>query len=228
MLQVVNLSFQYKIDKALDQVNLAVHDGDFLLLTGANGSGKTTLLKILAGLLPVQSGEILFDGRVLSQNDLRMLCGYVFHNPVNQIIGSTLEEDVAFGLENMGVPRSKMHEQVTEILEIFQLSQLKNEDPMSLSAGQAQKLAIASVAVLKPKYLLLDEPTSMLDDLGCRQVNQVLRALNQMGMSIVISTHEIYQFTDLARRVIHLCRGTVDFDGSINEFIDSPIDDVEK
>ncbi len=228
MLRVVDLSFSYRSAVALKKVNLSIHDGDFILLVGANGSGKTTLLKILAGLLPIQTGKIFSDDRELSQQDLRLLSGYVFHNPINQITGSTVEEDIAFGLENMGVPRNTMQELVEKALDVFQLRQLRYEDPLNLSAGQAQRLAIASVAVLKPKYLLLDEPTSMLDDTGYRQVKEVLKTLNQMNVTVIVSTHEIHQFIDLAGRIVHLSDGTVDFDGSIDEFIKSPIDDVEK
>lgn len=228
MLKITNLSFKYKSKIALNDINLLIHDGDFLLLTGANGSGKTTLLKILSGLLPIQSGKIFHNTEELSQKDLKMLCGYVFHNPVNQIIGSTVEEDVAFGLENMGIARIMMHEEVEKILRKFELYKFRDEDPMNLSAGQAQKLAVASIAVLKPKYLFLDEPTSMLDDKGCQQVKEVIQLLNRMGVTIVISTHEIHLFADLAKRIVHLSNGKIDFDGSIADFMNSVIDDVEK
>lgn len=228
MLQAIDLSFRYGSTVVLDKMNLLIHDGDFILLTGANGSGKTTFLKILAGLLPVQAGKILHNNRELSQEDLKLLCGYIFHNPTNQIIGSTVEEDVAFGLENMGTPRKIMHEEVDKILRKFQLYQFKDENPINLSAGQAQKLAVASIAVLKPKYLLLDEPTSMLDEKGCQQVKEVIQSLNQMDIGIIVSTHEIYQFNDLAERVVHLSHGRIDFDGSFVEFMNSSIDDVEK
>ncbi|WP_041082864.1 energy-coupling factor ABC transporter ATP-binding protein [Thermotoga profunda] len=228
MLRIIDLGFKYRSTTALDRINLSIQDGESILLTGANGSGKTTLLKILAGLLPIQTGKILYDDKELSQEDLKFLCGYVFHNPINQIIGSTVEEDVAFGLENMGVPKNTMHKEVERVLQEFQLYELKDKDPVNLSAGQAQKLAIASVVVMKPKFLLLDEPTSMLDSKGCMQVIEMLKALNQMNITLIISTHEIYQFANLAKRVIHLSNGTVDFDGSFSEFMTSSIDDVEK
>jgi len=227
-LQVFDLSFSYREVRVLEDLNFSVSEREFVLLTGANGSGKTTLLKLLAGLLPVQKGKISLDGKQLSRQDLRILCGYVFHNPINQIVGSTVEEDIAFGLENIGMPRKTMVERVQEVLDFFDLNSLKDEDPLNLSAGQAQKLAIASIVALKPKYLLLDEPTTMLDHKGCTQVKEILKKLNELDTTVILSTHEIHQFYDLAKRVIHLKNGRIDFDGSVEEFFASTIDDVEK
>ncbi|ABV33971.1 MULTISPECIES: energy-coupling factor ABC transporter ATP-binding protein [Pseudothermotoga] len=228
MLEIIDLTFYYGNIKALDRVTFKIKDGSFVLIVGANASGKTTLLKILCGLLPIQKGKIMFDKKELSQNDLRYLCGYVFHNPLNQIVGTTVEEDIAFGLENIGMERNRMIKEVEKTLKSFGLYELKEKDPATLSAGQLQKLATASVTVLKPKYLFLDEPTSMLDEQDSKQIKQCLKDLNDSGITILVSTHDLEQFLDTSNWIIHLNNGKIDFEGEIKEFLEKDFPDVER
>lgn len=200
MIELRDIHFSYGEGFALKGITLAVEEGSFNLLVGANGSGKTTLLKIIAGLLPVRSGTIIIDGRIVTDADLRELCCYVLHNPFEQIVGA---------------------------LKMFQLSEVRHANPFVLSGGLAQKLVIASLYLLKPEIFLLDEPTSMLDDLGVKELLEALRELKQLGKTIFVSTHEPRIFFDLATSVIHMSDGTIDFHGGIHEFLERRFEDVE-
>lgn len=227
MIELRNVHFSYGDGFALKDITLAVEKGSFNLLVGANGSGKTTLLKILAGLLPIRSGTIIIDGRIATYADLREFCCYVLHNPFEQIVGSTVEEDLAFGLENLGLRREEIRENMEAALKMFQLSEVRHANPFILSGGLAQKLVIASLYLLKPEIFLLDEPTSMLDDPGVEELLQALRELKQLGKTIFVSTHEPKIFFGLATSVIHMSDGTIDFHGGIHEFLERRFEDVE-
>ncbi len=227
MLQVRQICFAYKDKPILNRIDLTIKEEEFLLLTGANGSGKTTLLKILAGLLSAQSGEIFYNGSKISQEELRKITGYVFHNPLEQIFNFTVEQEIAFGLENMGLEREEILSRVDSVMKIFDLQKYRMKDPAKLSAGQAQKVAIASIIAFRPTFLFLDEPTGMLDEEGCRQVKNCLKSLLKNGIGIVVSTHEPWYFEEMTSRVIHLSRGIIDFDGDYDEFKKRNFEDVE-
>ncbi len=189
---------------ALNKVNLQVRPGEWLAVLGANGSGKSTLARHLNGLLRAGSGRVLVAGRLVEdyQNlqDLRRLVGIVFQNPDNQIVGNSVEEDVAFGLENLGVPRPEMRERIAWALQLVGLSGREKVDPSALSGGQKQRLAIAGALAMQPKALLLDEATSMLDPVGVAEVLQVLQGLHAQGLTIVMITHNMSEvlYTDRA------------------------------
>lgn len=227
MLELSDVCFSYADGFTLKNICLRIEKGSFVLLVGANGSGKTTLLKILAGLLPARSGFIRLNGRVVGSEELREYCCYVSHNPFDQIVGSTVEEDIAFGLENLGLSRNCIRNKVDRALRTFNLSEKSSANPLTLSGGTAQKLAVASMYVLEPEVFLLDEPTSMLDDFGVTELKEALRELNRIGKTIIVSTHEPRVFFELATSVVHMIDGSVDFHGSVNEFLGRQFDDVE-
>lgn len=227
MLELNEVCFSYDNGFALKDVTFKVEKGSFVLLVGANGSGKTTLLKILAGLLPIASGSIKVDGKTVSDRELRTLCCYMFHNPFEQIVGSTVDEDIAFGLESLGLSRKLIQDKVIKALDIFHLHENAHANPFTLSAGTAQKLVAASLYVLEPEIFLLDEPTSMLDDSGVAELINALSQLKALGKTILVSTHEPKIFADLATSIIHMKDGQVDFQGPVDDFLERRFDDVE-
>jgi len=227
VLELRDVCFSYGDGFSLRNICLRIERGSFVLLVGANGSGKTTLLKILAGLLPIHSGSVRLDGRLVGSEELRELSCYVFHNPFDQIVGSTVEEDIAFGLENLGLSRRHIRDKIERALKMFNLLEKSSANPLTLSGGTAQKLAVASMYVLEPEVFLLDEPTSMLDDLGVEELKEALSELKKLGKTIIISTHELRVFFELATSVVHMVDGGVDFHGSVNAFIERQFGDVE-
>lgn len=228
MIELIDVSFSYGNGWVLKNIDLKIEIGSFILVVGANGSGKTTLLKLLAGLLPIQSGSIRMHGKDLNENDLKKICCYVFHNPFDQIIGSTVEEDIAFGLENLGLNRKQIQMKVEKTLERFQLEEKRYNDPFTLSGGTAQRLAVASLYVLQPEVFLLDEPTSMLDDDGICEILEALEELKNQGKTTLVSTHEPRIFFELATQVIHMNQGSIDFFGDLKEFLEKEFEDVER
>lgn len=183
MIQIRDISYFYSSDldyqiPALKNINLQIREGECISIMGPNSSGKTTLARCLNGLLVPQSGEVIIDG--LSTNDktnilpIRRKVGMVFQNPDNQMVSTTVEREIAFGLENLGVPTETIHEVVTASLERFYLTEYRLYPPHLLSGGEKQRVALASVLAMNPKYLVLDEPTSMLDPRGRRELLNLL------------------------------------------------------
>ena len=196
MFRLENLVYEYAGGRrALDGVSLQVPKGQWLAVLGANGSGKSTLARHLHGLLQPTAGRVLVAGRPLEEytdiQQLRRLVGIVFQNPDNQIVGNSVEEDVAFGLENLGLPRPEMRRRIGEALQMVGLAGREKVDPAALSGGQKQRLAIAGALAMQPQALLLDEATSMLDPVGVAEVLEVLRRLHQQGLTIVMITHNM-------------------------------------
>lgn len=191
---------------ALDKVNLRVPHGEWLAVLGANGSGKSTLVRHLNGLLRAKSGQVWIDSRPVEEytnlQELHRLVGIVFQNPDNQIVGNSVEEDVAFGLENLGVPREEMRRRIAWALELVGLSGREKVDPAALSGGQKQRLAIAGALAMQPAALLLDEATSMLDPVGCAEVMQVLQSLHRQGLTIVMITHNMSEVLPADRALV--------------------------
>jgi len=169
IIEVKDLSFRYKEDQEyydVNNVSFHVKRGEWLSIVGHNGSGKSTTIRLIDGLLEAESGEIWIDDQLLSSEnvwDLRRQIGMVFQNPDNQFVGATVEDDVAFGLENQGLPREEMKKRVAESLELVGMLDFKKREPVRLSGGQKQRVAIAGVVALRPAILILDEATSMLD-----------------------------------------------------------------
>ena len=170
-IQLKQITFQYNGNEqpALKNVSLDVHKGEWIAIIGPNGSGKSTLAKIINGLLVPQEGEVWINQQLLNEEtvwEARRAVGMVFQNPDNQFVGSTVEDDVAFGLENNGVPREEMIVRIDEALEQVRISQFKKKEPARLSGGQKQRVALASVLALRPDIIILDEATAMLDPIG--------------------------------------------------------------
>lgn len=207
--------------QALQGVSLSIEPGDFVAIVGRNGSGKSTLAKQINAILTPTSGEVWVDG--ISTKDetsvfaIRQVAGMVFQNPDNQIVATIVEEDVAFGPENLGVPPLEIRQRVDEALQLVRMSEYALHPPHLLSGGQKQRVAIAGVLAMHPKVLILDESTAMLDPVGRKEVMETALRLNrEKGMTVVLITHHMDEAV-LAERVIVLDTGRVVLDGSNRE-----------
>ncbi len=203
---------------AVDGVSLEVMPGEFCAILGRNGSGKSTLAKLINALLIPTSGEIWVDGMAahLEENryDVRRSCGMVFQNPDNQIVATIVEEDCAFGLENLGVEPNEIRRRVDEALRLVGLSEFHDKAPHMLSGGQKQRVAIAGVIAMRPKMIVFDESTAMLDPAGRRDVMDIARRLNrEEGVTVLWITHFMDEAA-LADRVIVMDHGKIALDGA--------------
>ena len=208
LVKIENLSYQYaESDKwALRHIQLEVHAGEWIALVGRNGSGKSTLARLIDGLLEANEGQIWVDGLPLNEENIwqiRSKIGMVFQNPDNQFVGATVEDDVAFGLENQGVPRDEMIERVAAALKQVEMEAFKAKEPSRLSGGQKQRVALAGVIAMAPKILILDEATSMLDPQGRQEVLKTIQQMKERYSLTVISiTHDIDEVTLSDRMVV--------------------------
>ena len=216
IIEVKDLSFRYKEDQEYYDVNSVtfhVKRGEWLSIVGHNGSGKSTTIRLIDGLLEAESGEIWIDGQLLSPEnvwDLRRQIGMVFQNPDNQFVGATVEDDVAFGLENQGLPREEMKKRVAESLELVGMLDFKKREPARLSGGQKQRVAIAGVVALRPAILILDEATSMLDPEGRRELIQTVQEIRKYHQMTVVSiTHDLEEVA-MSDRVLVMKKGQVE------------------
>ncbi len=222
IVQIENVSFKYDLQEeyALNDVSFNINKGEWLAIVGHNGSGKSTLAKLLNGLQFAEKGSITIGGTKISEEtvwDTRKMVGMVFQNPDNQFVGTTVQDDVAFGLENHGVPREEMIIRVQEALEQVKMSQFLLQEPHHLSGGQKQRVAIASVLALKPAIIVLDEATSMLDPKGREQVLETIRELKSNNdLTVVSITHDLEEAAK-ADRIIVMNRGQVYKEGTPNE-----------
>lgn len=224
MIEVKDLSYQYPkgMDEAplmaLDQVTLSVHTGQFLVILGSNGSGKSTLAKHLNGMLLPTSGSCHIAGMDTRDEQylwkIREKVGMVFQNPDNQIVAAIVEEDVAFGPENLGVEPEEIRRRVDESLAQVGMSEYSSHAPHLLSGGQKQRVAIAGVLAMHPDYLILDESTAMLDPEGRSEVLDVLRKLRKnTGITVILITHHMEEALE-ADRVLVMDQGKILLDGS--------------
>lgn len=207
--------------KALDNVNMDIKDGEFIAIIGHNGSGKSTLAKHFNGLLSPESGSIWIDDKSTSEiqnlRDIRKKVCMVFQNPDNQIVGSTVEEDIAFGLENMQVPTEDMQKRIDVSLDAVNMMNKKNVSPKNLSGGQKQKTAIAGAIAVSPKCLVLDEATAMLDPKARLDVIKIAKYLNKTeNMTIILITHFMEEIVD-ADKVFVMNKGKVVLSGKPEE-----------
>lgn len=223
IIEVKNLSFRYKEDQDrydVNNVSFHVKRGEWLSIVGHNGSGKSTTIRLIDGLLEAESGEIWIDGQLLSSEnvwDLRRQIGMVFQNPDNQFVGATVEDDVAFGLENQGLPREEMKKRVAESLELVGMLDFKKREPARLSGGQKQRVAIAGVVALRPAILILDEATSMLDPEGRRELIQTVQEIRKdHQMTVVSITHDLEEVA-MSDRVLVMKKGQVESTSSPRE-----------
>lgn len=206
---------------ALDDVNIEVEEGQFIAVLGHNGSGKSTFAKHLNALLTPSEGTVWVDGKDTSKEenilDIRKEAGMIFQNPDNQIVAGVVEEDVAFGPENIGVPTEKIWERVGKSLEAVGMTAYRYHSPNRLSGGQKQRVAIAGVMAMKPECIVLDEPTAMLDPNGRKEVIRTVHELNRAeGITMVLITHYMEEVVD-ADRVIVMDDGHIVMDGTPKE-----------
>lgn len=216
MIEIKNLKFKYNQDQTsyiLDDVSFHVKPGEWLSIVGHNGSGKSTTARLIDGLLVAESGHIIVDGQELTEDnvwEIRNKIGMVFQNPDNQFVGATVEDDVAFGLENKGIPYEEMASRVQEALEFVGMSEFKDREPARLSGGQKQRVAIAGIIAMRPSVLILDEATSMLDPEGRQELIKSIKAIRQQyGMTVLSITHDLDEVT-MSDRVLVLKKGKVE------------------
>ncbi len=209
------------IDTALNYVDLDVREGEFVAILGHNGSGKSTLAKHMNVILKPGDGVMWVDGKDTSNDDevwnIRQSAGMVFQNPDNQIVAGIVEEDVGFGPENMGIPTDEIWERVNESLEAVHMAKYRHRSPNKLSGGQKQRVAIAGVLAMRPKCIILDEPTAMLDPIGRRQVIQTIQELNKTkGVTIILITHYMEEVVS-ADKVFVMDQGNIVMTGTPRE-----------
>ncbi|HOP74339.1 MAG TPA: ABC transporter ATP-binding protein [Bacillota bacterium] len=211
---------------ALDDVNLSVESGEFIVIAGANGSGKTVLLRHMNGLLSPTSGKVLLEGVPITKdlNHARRKIGLIFQNSDNQIVGQIVSEDVAFGPENLNLPREQVDKLVQETLEAVGLSELASEQTYTLSGGQKKRLAVAGVLAMRPQIIAFDEPFVALDYEGVVQVLSQIVALHKKGHTIILVTHDLDKVLAHANRLIIMEKGRIVKDGDPGWLID----EVEK
>lgn len=207
--------------KALDKVNLSVADGEFIAILGRNGSGKSTLARHLNGLLLPTEGEVKVDGFKTSEAEnlweIRQRVGMIFQNPDNQIVATIVEQDVAFAPENLGIPPRKIRRRVDEALKLVHLEDYARHEPHLLSGGQKQCLAIAGALAMKPKVLVLDEPTAMLDPAGRKEVLEAVVRLNKEQQATVVYITHFAEEAVVAEKVVLMDEGRIAGVGSPKE-----------
>lgn len=211
---------------ALDDVNIEVEEGQFIAVLGHNGSGKSTFAKHLNALLTPSEGTVWVDGKDTSKEenilDIRKEAGMIFQNPDNQIVAGVVEEDVAFGPENIGVPTEEIWERVGKSLEAVGMTAYRYHSPNRLSGGQKQRVAIARALAMNPDIMLFDEPTSALDPEMVGEVLEVMKRLAAEGMTMVVVTHEMGFAKEVAHRVIFMDDGVIVEEGKPKEVFGNP------
>lgn len=223
IIDVKNLSFRYKESQEyydVKDITFHVKRGEWLSIVGHNGSGKSTTVRLIDGLLEAESGEIVIDGQRLTEENvwkIRRQIGMVFQNPENQFVGATVEDDVAFGLENQGLSRQEMKKRVEEALDLVGMLDFKKREPARLSGGQKQRVAIAGVVALRPAILILDEATSMLDPEGRRELIETVQGIRKdYDMTVISITHDLEEVA-MSDRVLVMKKGEIESTSSPRE-----------
>ena len=223
IIDVKNLSFRYKESQEyydVKDITFHVKRGEWLSIVGHNGSGKSTTVRLIDGLLEAESGEIVIDGQRLTEENvwnIRRQIGMVFQNPDNQFVGATVEDDVAFGLENQGLSRQEMRKRVEEALTLVGMLEFKKREPARLSGGQKQRVAIAGVVALRPAILILDEATSMLDPEGRRELIETVKGIRKdYDMTVISITHDLEEVA-MSDRVLVMKKGSIESTSSPRE-----------
>ena len=216
IIDVKNLSFRYKESQEyydVKDITFHVKRGEWLSIVGHNGSGKSTTVRLIDGLLEAESGEIVIDDQRLTEENvwnIRRQIGMVFQNPDNQFVGATVEDDVAFGLENQGLSRQEMKKRVEEALDLVGMLDFKKREPARLSGGQKQRVAIAGVVALRPAILILDEATSMLDPEGRRELIDTVKGIRKdYDMTVISITHDLEEVA-MSDRVLVMKKGSIE------------------
>lgn len=236
IIEVKDLSFAYPVEdgktarNALEHINLSIEEGSFVAILGHNGSGKSTLAKMMSLVLAPDSGSVIIQGKDMSADDItdadilqaRRDVGMVFQNPDNQIVATIVEEDVAFGVENLGLPSEKIRHRVDEALRIVGMSKYARHMSHKLSGGQKQRVAIAGVIAMRRKCIIFDESTAMLDPVGRKEVMDTIIRLNrEEGITVLLITHYMSEAVR-ADRVIVMDQGRVFMDGTPKEVFSHP------
>ena len=229
-IELTNVSYSYRVGegqtvRALRNVTFSVERGEFVALAGMNGSGKSTLAKLLNGLFIPSAGDVVIDGINTRDEertfDVRRKAGMVFQNPDNQMVATIIEDDVAFGPENVGIPREEIIERVDWALEAVGMTEFRTRSASKLSGGQKQRVAIAGVLAMKPDIIIFDESTSMLDPEGRAEIMDVAKKLNESGITVITITHNMDEAAQ-ADRIIVLRKGRLVLDGTPKEVFASP------
>lgn len=229
-IELTNVSYSYRVGegqavRALRNVTFSVERGEFVALAGMNGSGKSTLAKLLNGLFIPSAGDVVIDGINTRDEertfDVRRKAGMVFQNPDNQMVATIIEDDVAFGPENVGIPREEIIERVDWALEAVGMTEFRTRSASKLSGGQKQRVAIAGVLAMKPDIIIFDESTSMLDPEGRAEIMDVAKKLNESGITVITITHNMDEAAQ-ADRIIVLKKGRLVLDGTPKEVFASP------
>jgi energy-coupling factor transport system ATP-binding protein len=235
MIHLQNVTYQYPLtdSPALQNINMQVSEGEFVAVIGPNDAGKSTLCYTLAGFVPhFFKGELTGtvevagnESRNSSLHEWVLDVGLAFQNPFNQISGAkyTVFEELAFGLENIGIPRQEMRSRVETAMKLTGISDLADRSPYSLSGGQQQRVALTSILVMQPKVLVLDEPTSQMDPIGTREVFGVIRTMAERGMTVILAEHKVEWIANFADRIIALQDGQIILDGTPSEVLTSPL-----
>lgn len=225
LIEFKNVDFAYTVDEedenpqtvqVLENLNLNIEKGSFVAILGHNGSGKSTIAKLTNGILFADKGEVVVDGQVAKEDetifDIRKKVGMVFQNPDNQIVSSIVEEDVAFGVENLGIAPDECRRRVDDALKTVGMYDYKEKSPSKLSGGQKQRVAVAGIIAMKPMCIVLDEPTAMLDPSGRKEVIETVKKLNrEEGITIVLITHYMDEAVQ-ADRVVVIDNGKIKMD----------------
>lgn len=235
LVNLKNVTYKYPLteEPVLKDINLQVEEGEFVAVIGPNGVGKSTLCYTIAGFIPhfykgELEGKVEVAGTDTKDSDLSewvLNVGLAFQNPFNQISGSkfTVYEEIAFGLENIGVPRDEMIKRVDAAMKMTGISDLADRSPYSLSGGQQQRVALTSILVMEPKVLVLDEPTSQMDPIGTREVFQVIKEMSVQGLTVILVEHKIEWIAEFADRVIALYDGEFMLEGTPAKVLTSPL-----
>lgn len=233
LITLENIMYRYNNDQEnniLDDVSFTIEKGEWVTIIGANGSGKSTLVKTLNGLNVPQNGNVIIDGLALNEENIwaiRQKVGMVFQNPDNQFVGSTVADDVAFGLENIGMPRDEMIVKIDQALQQVGMQNFKMHEPARLSGGQKQRVAIAGILALAPDIIVLDEATSMLDPKGRAEVLATVQAIKEQNNLTVISiTHDLNEAAQ-ADRIFVMEKGQIKYENKPEEIFKLGDDLVE-
>ena len=229
ILTAQNLKFRYDSDQpvyALDGVSTEVKRGEFVAVLGANGCGKSTLAKHFNAILLPESGKVYVEGMDTADDDkiydIRQTVGMVFQNPDNQIVATVVEEDVAFALENLGVPPEEMRRRVDDSMKMAGIYEYRERAPHNLSGGQKQRVAIARALAMQPEVLLFDEPTSALDPQMVGEVLAVMRQLAKEGLTMIVVTHEMAFARDVSSHVVYMADGVICEEGTPADIFEHP------
>jgi len=216
MIKINKLSYRYDDSEVLRDISLSIAEGDYLAVIGANGSGKTTLIKHLNSLLLPTKGDVLVDDISTKKDswEIRKKVGMVFQNPEDQLVSSIVEEDVAFGLENLGVPSNEIKARVKEALKRLDIEHLAKKNVNMLSMGQKQLVALAGVIVMKPKYIVFDEPTTMLDPHNKKNILSIINDLNKKEKITILLVTNVLADLKNAKKIVALKDGKIIFCGN--------------